>query len=338
MDEESIMTTSIFSARHFFVVNPVCFNNRLKMEAVITEIHHFFNGLKNSPTWKSPEYAIHISRFPRDAIWAIQRFASAVPSGAPLRVYAVGGTGTLFDCLNGVIELSNVELGVIPYKKEVDFYRAFKVENMEVLNSLAVQTCAPSVPVDVLYCGSNYALNHCLVGMEALSRANTKRARKGSAFLDRCISEFLHTLNINSMCFIGITYPELLKQNYHMWVDDKNMSGKYAFINISNSPSYTRNKKHVILEADPTDGCLDVLTCGEMKALKSINVINKYVNGDCVKHSNLIRYQQAKKIFLSSSQPLILDLDGEIFYDKYISVEVIPKKVRIIVPAQVHQE
>jgi diacylglycerol kinase family enzyme len=327
------MKTSIFSARHLFVVNPVCFSNRLKMEALITEIHHFFNNLENSPTWKSPEYAIHISRFPRDAIWAIQKFANAVPSEAPLRVYAVGGTGTIFDCLNGIIDLSNVELGIIPYKKETDFYSISKVENKGVLNLLEVQTQAPSVPVDVLYCGSNYALSHCLVGMEALSNANTKRIREGSAFLDRCISVFFNTLNVNSMRYIGITYPELLRQNYHMWVDDKNMSGRYAFINIFNGPYY----KHASVEKDPADGWLDVVACGEMSALKSLSVINKFVNGDHAKHPDLFTCHRAKKIFLSSSQPLILDLDGEIFYDKYISVEIMPKKVRIIVPTQAHQ-
>jgi diacylglycerol kinase family enzyme len=330
------MSTSILSARHFFVVNPVCFYNRMEMDAIITEIHDFFSSMKNPAVSAVAEYDIHVSRFPRDAIWAIQSFANAAPPWVPLRVYAVGGRGTLFDCLNGIVELTNVELGIMPYGKETNFYPVFGVKNKNVFSLLEMQISASSVYMDVLHCGSNYALSHCTIGLEAF--ANDKRARKGSAFLDRCMSVFFHALNINSMHLTGIVHPELLRQNYRIWVDDEYLNGKYAFINISNGPCYTRNKHDVILEADPTDGWLDMLVCNEVSVLKSYNVFNKYINGNHAKYPHLITCRRAKKIFLSSANPFMFDLDGEIFYDKHISIEVKPKKVRIISPSQIYQE
>jgi diacylglycerol kinase family enzyme len=302
------------------------------METMIKEIHHFFNGFKKTLSSVAPEYAIHISRFPRDAIWAIQQYANTVPSEASLRVYAVGGDGILFDCLNGIIELPNAELGFIPCGKNNDFLWTFNVKNKNIMNSLEAQTYAPSVLMDVLYCGSNYALSHCLVGLEAFSNKNTKKSRGKSTFLDRGISAFFRMLNINPMHFTSIFRSELLKQNYHVWLDNENLSGKYAFINISNNLFSESSKNQALWETDLSDGYLDVLACGEMSVLESYSVLNNYANGGHAKHPNLFKHRQAKKVFLSSSHPLILDLDGEIFYDKYISVEIKPKKVRIIVP------
>ncbi|MDR3088021.1 MAG: hypothetical protein LBU45_08775, partial [Azoarcus sp.] len=163
------MTSDLQQSRHFFVINPVCFYNTLEMEKVIGEIHRFFEtpDTTGKTPDKAPKYAVHISRFPRDAKGAIRRFADAVPANTPLRVYAVGGDGILFDCLNGTVGLPNAELGVLPYGRKNAFHRIFG-RNNKVFCSLEAQTAAPSVPMNVLYCGSNYALSCCLVGLESL--------------------------------------------------------------------------------------------------------------------------------------------------------------------------
>jgi len=331
------MPPSILSARHFFVVNPVSFGNRQKMEAIIAGVHRFFDAMDYSSPWAPPDYAVHISRFPRDAICAIQRFANLVSSDAPLRVYAVGGNGILFDCLNGVVGLPNIELGIMPYGEESDFYRVFGEENRDIFNSLERQTRAPSVPMDALFCGSNYALNHCLIGLEALSSANIRRIRERPTFLNRRLSGFSSTLRVNSVYFLGAMNAEILRQNYRIWIDDENLCGARAFINISNSPWYA-GKKYAIPEADPSDGWLDVLMSNNVGILNMFKVFNQYVNGHYAKYPHLLTYRRAKKVFLTSNSPLILDLDGETFYDKYISVEIKPSVVRIIDPTQVPQE
>jgi diacylglycerol kinase family enzyme len=332
------MLQSIYSARHFFVVNPVCFASQLEMEEMISRMHHFFNGVNNSPLWTPPDYAVHVSRFPRDAITAIHQFANAVPATVPLRVYAVGGDGMLFDCLNGIVGLPNVELGYIPYGKEITFSRIFGGKNKEIFNSLEAQIIAPSISMDALYCGSNYTLSRCLIGLEALSRNRARKLRRGNTFLDHCMDAFCQVLNNNSAYFTGISNVEILKQNYRMWVDDENLSGAHAFISIANSSHYVGNKKTAILKADPTDGWMDVLASGKIDALDIYKVYSKYINGQYSEYPSLFTYRRAKKIFLTSNQPLVLDLDGESFYDKYISIEIKPKFVRFIDPTQAHQE
>jgi hypothetical protein len=72
--------------------------------------------------------SIHVSRYLRDAIGVISKYRSGVPEGAVVRVYAVGGDGILFDCLNGIVGLRGVELGALPYGNTCDFPRAFGEE------------------------------------------------------------------------------------------------------------------------------------------------------------------------------------------------------------------
>jgi len=339
MSEITVKSTLASPARHFFVVNPVCFESRQKMETVIARVHRFFNKSDNSLQITTPDYAVHVSRFPRDAIGAVRRFAHVVPTGAPLRVYAVGGNGTLFDCLNGVIGLPNVELGVIPYGNQNDFCRAFGKKNWRIFNSLEIQIHASSVPVDVMYCGSNYALSHCLIGMEPVAAASIEKI-EAHTFLKRFRRILSPAMFLNYMCFIGAMNLSIIRQDYRLWVDDENLSGVHNLIHILNSPRFGDSEYYPFI--DPADGYLDVLASGDMSVLKTFKVANKILkilkelkldeNGYQEKFSGLATYRRAKNISVATEGSLILNLDGELFYDKLVAVEIKPAAVRIIAP------
>jgi len=342
MGGETVPSSSISSVRHFFVVNPVCFDSRQKMETVVAGIHRFFDGLGNSLPGVLPGHAVHVSRFPRDAIGAIRRFASAVPSGAPLRVYAVGGDGILFDCLNGVVGLPNVELGIMPYGRHNDFYRVFGEKNRSIFNSLRMQLSAPSVPVDVICCSGNYALSHCHLGLEPLASANIRKMRE-YFFIKWLVPAAFPNLYVNYICLVGAARYSAARQNYHLWVDGEDLSGIHLLIHILNSSWYGGNL--YFPDADPTDGCLDVVMSGDMgvlrlfkKANKVLRALNefkagdKYITGYYEKYPDLIAYRRAKTVLLTSEEPLMFNLDGELFYDKNVTVEIKPGAVRVIVP------
>ena len=117
-----------------------------------------------------------------------------------------------------------------------------------------------------------------------------------------------------------------------MWVDDEEWSGRHAHINIANSPWYAGNKT-AVPEADPADGLLDVLTTGAKKKTQVLYAMRQYVRGGHSLHPEFFSYKRAKRVFVTSGDPLVLNLDGEVFYDKHITVEVKPAAVRIIAPA-----
>jgi diacylglycerol kinase family enzyme len=320
--------------RHFFVVNPLCFQNRLKMEIFISKIHQYFAAEEASGV--KADYAIHISRFPRDAIYSIHKFAKAAADGIPLRVYSIGGKGILFDCLNGVIELPNTELGIIPYSEDETFYQICGTQKKEIFYSIKAQTTSPSIPVDVMYCGSNYVLNYCLIGAEALaSYANQKLLKRFSML--RAFKSSTKRIIDNCKFLDMLANSHLLTQNYRMWVDDVNWSGTHAFINIANT-TYFENSLSPVVEAVVDDGWMDVLTGEGGNVLKLYKIFKKYISGQHAMYPKFFTYKRAKKIFITSNTPLILNIDGEIFYDKYINIEIKPKMLRIITPIEINKE
>ena len=155
--------------------------------------------------------------------------------------------------------------------------------------------------------------------------------------MDKCLSTFVKMLGANSLYLASIINPEILKQNYRIWMDDESLNGAHTFINIVNTPSYSGNRKYAIQSADPFDGWLDVLISDEMTIRNSHKMLSKYIKGDHTKYPDLFKCRRAKKIFLTSNNPLVFNLDGEVFYDKYISVEIKPKIVRIIDPTQMQK-
>ncbi|MDR3213752.1 MAG: hypothetical protein LBT71_07555 [Azoarcus sp.] len=325
------MTEILPPPRHFFVVNPVSFYGKREMNEVVGGIHRFFEKPDEKPGG-APQYAVHVSRFPRDAVSAIRRFAAAVPHGVPLRVYAVGGDGILFDCLNGIVGLPNAELGTIPCGPRNNFYRVFGQRDQKIFHSLQAQTSAPSVPMDVLYCGSNYALSYCLIGLESVANVGARMRRNRRDFLHRHLPGFFHSLDFCSG-FAGTLLNRVnFKQNYRMWVDNEDLSGKHIAINIANSPWFATGRT-VVPEAVPSDGWLDVLCSGDASMLTACRMMFYYMRGKHADYPDLFLYRRAKKVFVTSDSPLVLNLDGEVFYDKYITVETKPGAVRIIAPA-----
>jgi len=324
--------TTITPARHFFVVNPVCFCRRQNMDDVIGGIHRFFAAL--GPEAERVEYAVHVSRFPRDAIGAIRRYAATAPDGAPLRVYAVGGDGILFDCLNGIVGLPNVELGTLPYGRENNFYRVFNRPDTTIFRALDAQTSAASVLMDTLHCGSNHSLSYCLIGLESVANARAKTIYEQSMWMRRLPLSLRRSLHVGcglvAMCF----HNDMSKQDYQMWVDDEEWSGQHVSINIANSPWYAGGKT-AVPEADPADGLLDVLTTGAKKKTQVLRAMRQYMRGSHKLYPEFFSYKRAKRVFVTSGSPLVLDLDGEVFYDKHITVEIKPAAVRIIAPTGV---
>lgn len=350
MNGRTVIPDISTSTRYFFVVNPICFDNHQKMESMIAGVHRFFNELSKSTIKVPPDYAVHVSRFPRDAIGAIRRFAAAVPSAVPLRVYAVGGDGILFDCLNGIVGLNNVELGIMPYGAENKFCTFFGIKNQNILNSLEIQTRSSSIPVDAMYCNGNYALSHCMIGLESLINGKIKKIRK-HIFLKRFMPSVFYFFFVNYMYFIDALNFKTVDHNYSLWVDGEDMSGVHFAINIINTSWHSGEGFNP--KIDPCDGWLNVLVGGDMSVLKIFKTINGWSNtlnklkiaemygsdGDQEKYRNLSRkfytFRYAKKIFITSENSLILNLDDEIFYDKNITIEIKPAAIRIIVPNSV---
>jgi diacylglycerol kinase family enzyme len=327
--------------KHLFIINPRSFLRIRDMNRVIVEIvscfedgqriaafRHFdivpaFPGLDST---KGP-YAIHISRFPRDAIIAIRKYAAMAGEQALLRVYAVGGDGVSFGCLNGIVGLPNAELALVPYGSGSDFARSFGEGLVGEMRKIRAQITAPAIPADIIHCGTNYALNACSIGFEAVAVWKVLGAQKKFWTVRRRhprINSLLYTLSGIAAAFDKTA----VGQRYRMSIDGEEIENDLTLIYLANGRGYGVDKV-VIPEAVPDDGYLDMLTVPQIPSLKVLRLLPDYMDGNYKKHPSEIIYRRIKTVSVTSDTPLCIAMDGEVFFDTSIAIAIVPQAVRI---------
>ncbi len=302
--------------KFLFIINPISFRTRGEQESFTSEVENYFKD-------KNSTYLIHVSRFPRDAIGVIRKYVKS--SNETVRVFAVGGDGILFDCLNGVIGLPNAELGAIPYGAANDFVRAFGENKLDIFRDITMQAEAGTVLTDAISCGSNYAINFCTVGWESTAITNSIKLRK------KIKSRRLITLIYRISGVFSAGDKTITHQYYDLLIDGVNYSGRYGTINISNGPCYG-NKSVAVPLAMPNDREIDIMLFKSTYALRALLIMMDYLNGKYYKYPKDFTYLRGKKIEIRSESPLLIDLDGETFYDTNINIEVVPEAIKFVAP------
>jgi YegS/Rv2252/BmrU family lipid kinase len=290
------------------------------MDYIIDTIGQFFR------TQKKPNFSIQISHFPRDAIGIIKREVRTAGEDETVRVYAVGGDGILFDCLNGIIGIPNMELASVPYGKTNDFIRMFGENKAHLFRNIGALVSAKTLSTDVIAFCSNYAINTLTIGMESLAVIKMSNfSRKHPILLNRFtfLYNFLFTIGGIAALFDHDT----LRQHYNIIIDNVDFSGEYTSINIANGSCYGGNKS-VMPMARPDDGILHTLLFKPLSVLGTLFVLPSYLKGKTPSNCKLV---QAKKLEIRSELPLEIQADGEIFFDTNITVEVKPSAVDFVV-------
>ena len=293
---------------------------------MLTRIHSLFreNGVSG--------YEIHVSRFPRDAVGYIPQFAKTLPQDSSLRVYAVGGDGILFDCLNGVMGLKNVELAVVPYGHTNNFVRGFGKSEKTFFRNISRQINAPSIPMDVMRCGNNYALNHCIIGMEAESVRYAERMRqkmeKGNSF-KQWLSRKLYTMLYFAGVFAARIDDRMLHQRYDMEINGENISGLFWGISAFNSPYYGGNL-HPVNDAAPNDGILDLVLIRGQRFFRTYGIFPFYVAGYYKMFPGNLTLKRGQNLKLRSDDPFTISMDGVLFFETEFDIELLPSAVQFV--------
>lgn len=309
--------------KHLFVINPKSFSDKNGKSGVNEFAASVINTLGASAS-------IIISRFPRDAISKVNAvLREATERGEHVRVYAVGGDGILFDCLNGMLNCPGHELASVPYGNANDFLRAFGEENMPLFRDIKLLSESPSVATDVFRCGENYAMSIASLGLEGSAILVTEKMAKRLSkvpFLRKLIPT-LYTLG----AVIVIFNKNLRSQYYTVTVDGKDLSGEYVDINIGNSFG-NGGKNAANPYAVPNDGWLDAVFIKKMTLIKCLITVSAFTHGQFEKYPESFFHMRLKSLYARSVEPIRICADGEAFYASEVSVEIFPEAVNIIAP------
>jgi YegS/Rv2252/BmrU family lipid kinase len=336
--------------RHLFIINPRSFLNQADLDTVLLEIKRCFEsrgvwGMVDGAKGIDDDaqgidcgahgYFIHISRFPRDAVGMLHRQMEKIGASETVRIYALGGDGILFDCINGAVGFPNAELVSVPYGKTNDYIRAFgegKHSLFMNIDSLINETNV--IPTDLIYYGNNYAINISTIGMEstAVIRVDALK-KKHLKFVNKF--PFLYTSLIFLVGFISLFDKKLIFQHYDITIDGEDYSGNYTTITVANGPCYGGDMCPVPT-AVPDDGYLDAQLYKSQSTFTLMRNIQHYLHGKRRREHVLLK--RAKKISIRSGKPLLIQLDGEMLIDTNITLEVAPQAIKMVAPKGIRYE
>jgi len=303
--------------KHLFIINPVAKRIKGKIKNVKDKISAFF---AERPEIK---YDIYVPEWCRDSVMFIQDYVAGA-ADETVRVHAIGGTGTLFEVVNSVIDLPNVEIASHPYGMANSFLKYFGRKNEKLFFSLKSQVFDPAIPMDVVRCGNNFGICYGMTGIEAYANV------LGDKWIEKGMPVDL------SYIFAGIRLIMKGKasQKYFMEIDGGITEGNFASVMVANAPCYGLNM-HPAIDAHPDDGILDVYIFRNTPKIRLLKCINSYTHGNYRRLPHLVSHYRARKIKLSSDEVMCMSVDGEPFYGTSIEYEVIPKAVRFVCPCEI---
>jgi YegS/Rv2252/BmrU family lipid kinase len=309
-----------------FIINPISFKYKYRLKDFEKSIENEFAGLLTET------YSIYVSQYLRDALSVIEKEIQDLQPQEKLRVYAAGGNGILFDCLNGIAGKQNISLACLPYGAFNDFARSVGVERCPRLQDTISQLRnGYTVQCDIFKCNNVYALNHCAIGIEGAGKTKSSIILKRFPFIFRTLSLLIPSVYYFG-CFLSFFNKKLRKQYYDITIDNKDYSGNYANIFIANGNYYGGNRK-AAPEAHVDDGVLNVVFCKSLSIGKLLRYFPKYQKGLYADYPDLFSMVEAKNISIrSNAYPLSVSLDGEVWRDTKIEINLIEKKLAFVIP------
>jgi diacylglycerol kinase family enzyme len=207
--------------------------------------------------------------------------------------------------------------------------RSFGEGSLRFFCDISEQVSAGTVKTDILYCGSNYAMNLCAVGVESVSIMYALRLMRTFDWAIRLSRRFIVPLLFTLGGICGILDKRTREQRYNVALDGERADGSYTTINIANGPCYGGNMS-AVTGALPGDGVLDALLLRSESALRIFKMLPDYLRGGYYKYPESCSYRRIRRAEISSETPIVVNLDGEVFFDTSFTVEVIPQAIDVV--------
>lgn len=293
--------------KHLFIVNPAAGKGRtLKL---IPEIKEYCDN-------HGLIYEIAVTEYPGHAT----EIANVHSSSQTLRIYSVGGDGTLNEVLNGMVK-SGSSLAVIPCGSGNDFIRSIVGEDIpKDIVRLTVE--GSERLIDYAMVNDKYFINITSLGFDAEVAFQTIRYKKWPLITGK----MAYILGILSTILICKNHPMELK------LDHEDLSGKTLLIAVGNGKYYGGGIL-ALPEAEIDDGLFDICYVEAMSRLNILRLFPKYMKGQ---HNSIkgVHQYRSKKVEIKLTKPLPMNRDGEIILSQNAVFELFPKELPFVFPTK----
>lgn len=252
--------------------------------------------------------------------------AQAVAGGAQ-RLVVVGGDGTVNEVVNGIAGTAGVELAVIPRGTGWDFARTYGIpQDLDRAIDIARDGDVREIDAGHVsyrsWAGEEAHAWFANVASAGISGAIAKRANESSKALGGRISYYWSTFAV----FFGWQIGELC-----VTVDEETREGRMIDVMVANG-RYLGGGMLMCPEAEPDDGLFDVLLIGDVTKRDLLFVLPKVYKGKHLPHPRL-EPLRGRVVTIDAAEPLPIELDGEQPGTTPARFEVVPRALRVRVPA-----
>jgi diacylglycerol kinase (ATP) len=252
--------------------------------------------------------------------------ADAVRGGAT-RLVVVGGDGSVNEVVNGVVGEAGVELAVIPRGTGWDFVRTFGIpRDLDGALDVALEGAVREIDVGAVsyraWAGGEAKAYFANVGSAGISGAIAQRANESSKALGGKVSYYWATLAV----FLGWQTGEMT-----VTVDDERRSARMIDAMVCNG-KFLGGGMMMCPDAEPDDGLFDVMLIGDVTKRDLAFVLPKTYKGRHLPHPRL-ELLRGRTVTVDAAEPLPIELDGEQPGTTPARFEVVPRALRLRVPA-----
>lgn len=293
---------------HVFIINPIAGKGRAvqMIGAIKSRFKDFIQSYEISIT-EAPEHATEIAN-------------KAASGGEAVRIYSVGGDGTLNEIVNGIAGFPNVELGIIPCGSGNDVAR-YLYPVIDPLKLIRVLPASTSRTIDLGRLNKKYFLNIASIGFDAEVVLN-RRYFKRFPLVSGSMSYILAVLTTLIKC---------KKYNLKITLDNKKPIEKEFLLTIFANGSYYGGGMLAAPSAKMDDGIFDFYLVESLTRRRILRFFPLFMKG---KHENMEEVELARgtKAIVESNNPFPVNIDGEISLETLISIDLLPKHIKVLIP------
>ncbi|MCQ2487626.1 MAG: YegS/Rv2252/BmrU family lipid kinase [Clostridia bacterium] len=300
------------SLKHYFVVNPVSGKNN-KVDVVNDLIIPTAEKL-------GIDYEVYNTTCAGDGQRFVKETAAAA-NGAPVRFYAVGGDGTLYEVINGAFGFENAEVAAVPKGSGNDWVRL--LGDVEAFTDIEGNINGTPTKLDCIKVNDEIAINQFSMGFDAEACSEQGKMKK----IPGAVGHMTYTL-AGFYCMIT-----RVKFKYKVWVDDKEVTGPFIQTTVCNGRYYGSGIQ-VAPFALPDDGKLDVVAIKRYMSwpvLFKVLLINWQSKGDFWKRS-YVEYLRGEKVVIESEKPIQINVDGECHAVTRADAEIVKNGLTFVMP------
>ncbi|NLG05848.1 MAG: hypothetical protein GX567_18790 [Clostridia bacterium] len=239
-----------------------------------------------------------------------------------VRYYICGGSGTFFNSLSSIDDLSKVEIAHFPCGATNDFIKIFG-KSRKYFYNLDNLVRGDSVPLDYLHGTDCKSAIFISAGLTARIENVVGKMK----FLLGLSSVFTYSLAFIFTFLFNPCYEYLVE------IDGEDYSGEYGMIYMGNA-IVIGGQYCPFPKASQTDGLMEIMLLKKINNMRLLKFIQYFKHGEMDKMQDSVIYRKAKKISFArkDGKEILLNCDGDMITRSKFECEVRNKEMNFVVP------